>query len=319
VAPAIELLDQALEIDPNFAKAHELKATIYYSVTGWTIESPVGQMLVYQSANAALELDPTLVAAKSLAITSSPDGWSWPLEIAAIEEAANALPNNVTALDSLSYDLIYAGYFEEGLELAKRTIELDPLSALGYIRASEVLSGMGRYEESARYLAGEITDIQTGGAVFEVWVWASNGHYDEAAKTVQRYNGTDAGRAEPITLDVHRAANRETGEAYLYEWIAKQTEEAENFSDVLMPRISLLAFGFLDAYWREIRQFSVGAGTGWANSDLLEYFCATLPGTGCRARPEYVEQLNRWRMGDLWDERGAPEHCSKESGEWVCQ
>ena len=319
VTSAIELLDRALEIDPKFAKAHELKAMVYYSVTGWTIESPVGQMLVYQSANTALQLDPTLVAAKSLAITSSPEGWNWPIEIAALEEAADSLPNSVGALDSLSYDLVYSGYFEEGLELAKRIIELDPLSVIGYIRVSEALSGMGRYEESVRYLAGENTDIRTSGAVFEVWVWASSGHYDEAAKAVQRYNDTDAGRAEPITLDVHRAANKETGEVYLYEWISKQTEEAENFGNVLLPRVSLLAFGFLDAYWREIRQFSVGAGKGWANSDLLEYFCATLPGTGCRARPEYVEQLNRWGMDDLWDERGAPDYCSKESGEWVCQ
>lgn len=318
VMPVIELLDHALEIDPTFAKAHELKAMVYYSVTGWTIEAPVGQMLVNQSANAALALDPTLVAAKSLALTSSPKGWSWLVEIEAVEEAANALPHSFLALNTLVYDLLYCGYFEEGLEVAKRIIELDPLAPAGYIRAWEALSGLGRYEEARSFVKAASTIIPVIAALDETWIWTSQGRYDEAANAVAHYNNTDAGRDEPITLDIHRAANRETGEAYLYELIAEQTETAENFSDVLAPRVNLLLFGFLDAYWREIAQLSIGSGKGWANSDLLEYYCTTYPGTGCRARPEYVEQLSRWGMDDLWDERGTPDHCSKESGEWVC-
>lgn len=318
VADGIELLDRALELDPTFAKAHELKAMIYYSFTSWIIEAPVGQLLVNQSANAALAIDPTLVLAKVLALTSSPDGWTWIVELEAVEEAANAMPNNLLALDMLVYDLLYCGYFEEGLEVAKRIIELDPLSPFGFVRAFEALSGLGRYEEARSYLRRVSAAIPKHAAMGEALSWTVQGKYDEATKIVQRYNDTDAGHAEPITLDVHRAANRETGEAYLYEMIAERTEKAENFSDVIAPRIHLLVFSFLDAYWREIAQLSVGSNKGWANSDVLEYQCTIQSGTGCRDRPEYLEQLSRWRMDELWDERGAPDHCSKESGEWVC-
>jgi tetratricopeptide (TPR) repeat protein len=311
------LLDQALEIDPTFAKAHELKAIVYYSYSGWMIEAPVAQTLVYQSANAALALDPTLVVAKSFAVTASPD-WNWTDEIAALTEAANAMPNSVLLLDSLAYDFIYGGYFEEGLEVAKRIIELDPLSRSGYIRAADALIGLRRYDEALGYLDGVSTTIPLDFALITSWIWASQGHYDEAANIIERYNNTDEGRAEPITLDVKRATSPENGEAYVQEWIAEYAESAENFSDLIIARLNLLAFGHVDAYLQEIQQFSAVPTNGWANSDVLEYNCTIFADTGCRARPEYLKQLNRWGMSDLWDSRGAPDYCSKESGEWVC-
>ncbi len=316
-APAVELLDQALEIDPTFAKAHELKAIVYYAYSGWMIESPVAQTLVYQSANAALALDPTLVVAKSFALIASPD-WNWTVEIAALTEAANAVPNNVLILDALAYDLIYTGYFEEGLEITKRIMELDPLSPTGYFRAAEALIGLRRYDEALGYLDGMSTTIPDVVANLTSSIWASQGHYEEAANIIERYNNTDEGRAEPLTLDVKRATSPENGEAYVQEWIAEYTDSAEYIRDLIVARINLLVFGHVDAYLQEIQQFSAVPTNGWASSDLLEYNCTLFADTGCRARPEYLKQLKRWGMQDLWDSRGAPDYCSKESGEWVC-
>jgi TolB-like protein len=202
-AAAVELLDQALEIDPTFAKAHELKASVYYAYSGWMIEAPVAQMLVHQSANAALALDPTLVVAKAFALTANLD-WNWTTELAALTEAANAMPNNILLLDSLVYDLIYTGYFEEGLEVAKREIELDPLSPVGYYRAAEALIGLRRYDEAFGYLDSVSTTIPRIVANMASWTWASQGHYEEAANIIERFNNTDEGRAEPLTLDVKR-------------------------------------------------------------------------------------------------------------------
>jgi len=318
VGPAVELLDQALEIDPTFAKAHELKAMVYYAYSGWMIEAPVAQTLVYQSANAALALDPTLVVAKAFAVTANPD-WNWTDEIAAVTEAANAMPNSVLLLDSLAYDFIYGGYFEEGLEVAKRIIELDPLSRSGYVRAADALVGLRRYDEALGYLDGVSTTVPLDFALATSWIWASQGHYDEAENIIERYNNTDEGHAEPITLDVKRATSPENGEAYVQEWIAEYADSADNFSDLIVARVNLLVFGHVDAYLQEIQQFSAVPTNGWANSDLLEYQCTIFADTGCRARPEYLEQLSRWGMVDLWDSRGAPDYCSKESGEWVCQ
>jgi TolB-like protein len=318
VTPIIEIIDRALEIDPGFAKAHELKAMIYYSSSGWTIESPVAQLLVNHSATAAIALDPTLVVAKSLAITSGLENWDWITEMAAIEDSANAMPSSVIALDSLAYDLLYAGYFEEGLEVAKRTVELDPLSSFAVLRVANALTAMGRDDDALRYI-NEASNVFPGdAAINEFWIWASQGRYDEAANALERYNNTAAGRDRPNSLNVDQAANRETGEAYLSEWIAEQSEGAENFSDIIVSRSYYLVFGYIDAFWREIGYFSLGPSKGWSNSDLLEYFCTVLPGTGCRAHSKYVPQLSRWGMHDLWDKRGAPDHCSKESGEWVC-
>jgi TolB-like protein len=316
-APAVELLDQALEIDPTFAKAHELKAIVYYNYSAWMIEAPVGQTLVYQSANAALALDPTLVVAKSLSITANPD-WNWTNEIAAMTEAANAMPNDILILDALAYDFIYSGYFVDGLEIAKRVIELDPLSPVGYFRAADALMGLRRYDEALGYLDGLSTTVPRGFARSTSWLWASQGHYDEAANIIERYNNTDEGRTKPLTLDVKRATSPENGEAYVQEWITENADSAEYIMDLIIARVNLLAFGHVDAYLQEIKQFSAVPTNGWANSDVLEYNCTVFADTGCRARPEYMKQLNRWGLGELWDSRGAPDYCSKESGEWVC-
>jgi len=60
----VPLLDQAITYDPGFAKANELKALAYWGSAGERIESPAARPLVYESASAALAVDPTLVVAR---------------------------------------------------------------------------------------------------------------------------------------------------------------------------------------------------------------------------------------------------------------
>ncbi|MFT5501816.1 MAG: TolB-like protein, partial [Woeseiaceae bacterium] len=142
------LLDGAIALDENFAKAYELKASFYWMASAWTLDAPTGQLLAYEAAVRALALDPSLPGARSFASTANPDNWSWMNEILALEELVKAEPNNMLALTSFQYDLIEAGYFSGALPVADRMIELEPLSAVGYFRRGEVLYALGRREEA---------------------------------------------------------------------------------------------------------------------------------------------------------------------------
>ncbi|RLA25276.1 MAG: adenylyl cyclase, partial [Gammaproteobacteria bacterium] len=59
------LLDGAIALDKNFAKAYELKASFYWMASAWTIDAPAGQLLTYEAAVRALALDPSLPGARS--------------------------------------------------------------------------------------------------------------------------------------------------------------------------------------------------------------------------------------------------------------
>ncbi len=142
------IITEAIALDPDFAKAYELKALSYWAAGGWTIDSPTAQPLVYENAMKALALDPTLVAARSFSISGRTSGWTWASEIEAIEIAARAAPNDIRILDSLAFDLNQAGYSSDALAFARRVVEIDPLSPNGYGRAANSLSAMGRDDEA---------------------------------------------------------------------------------------------------------------------------------------------------------------------------
>jgi TolB-like protein len=133
IALAQKSLDRAIELDPGFALAYELKSNFYWLEGGWITDAPVAQKLAYDSAIKALELDPTLPGARSYARTAHPD-WNWIDEIEALEELIAVEPKNISALEALSYDLIITGYFDEAVKAAQRVVELEPLASLGYWR-----------------------------------------------------------------------------------------------------------------------------------------------------------------------------------------
>jgi tetratricopeptide (TPR) repeat protein len=101
IGEAISLFDRALEMDPDFAKAYELKAMAYWAAAGWTIDIGLGQRLVYDAAVNALSLDPNLVVSRAFSIAANPVEFSWVDYIDAFERAVNVERDNVRVLDTI--------------------------------------------------------------------------------------------------------------------------------------------------------------------------------------------------------------------------
>ena len=140
----IEVLNRALELDPKFVRGHEQKAILYWTAAGFDLDSPTAQQLVYDSAKTAFEIDPSSIVAQTFMATADPIGWTWSIELDAIERALREMPDNFSLLHSYCWDLGMVGYFREALQCSDRMISLEPLAALGYERKAVALIAMGR-------------------------------------------------------------------------------------------------------------------------------------------------------------------------------
>ncbi|MDX1406443.1 MAG: hypothetical protein R3192_18065, partial [Woeseiaceae bacterium] len=318
VLVAEQLLDRAIALDPQFAKAYELKAIVFWNKAGWLLDAPTGQKLAYEAATKALELDPTLQGARSYASTAHPD-WNWIREFSALEELLKSDPNYVSALSDLSYDMTLSGYFNEAAQLAARITRLEPLSSLGYWRLGEALLAAGRRGEGRAALE---RGAELGSSIC-MGLLAADAllHGDDETAIYWREmrdkaEGLDPAEVRPL---VEAVRNPETGKAFLDQWIDSQIAAATNLDERISPYGWYLVLGYVDEYWRTLQEINGDVRAGWSNSDTMENFGMVFRASGYSAHPMYLQWAKRTSATDLWDHRGAPDHCKKVEGEWACE
>jgi len=310
-------LDRAIAIDPKFAKAHELKAVAYWT-DEWTSRDLVRQH-IFESATTALALDPSLVLARVYVATSEPENWSWIREFEAIEQALRSEPDDVNLLATWCYDFRMTGYYSQLRRCAERLIEVEPLSILGYLRLAEAMRGLGFREEARRNWRRA---IDVSGLKYREELHFDNmtaGEYDEAVAVFEEYLAKDTpGHSELRTL-VKNATHPETGKAFLDRWITEQETNADNITLKAGINIYYLAFGYPDDFWRAAEKYGSSDGSNWSNAGPLFDFGSMFPDTGFFNHPAYLEHAAKSTLIDLWEKRGAPDRCNKDSGEWACR
>ncbi len=312
------MLDRAIELDPRFAEAWELKATFYWQAGGWAMDNSEAQRLTYEAASKALELDPSLNEARTFASAANPDTQSSDYTIEPFETLVKAEPANANALIPLTYGLMMAGYFNEVLALTDRIIELEPLAAIGYIRKGEALSAAGRREEAqAAWLkAGELGGEQAYFHLSTDQLIAGNDelaadYYSAALQLI----GADP---EVVRSEIQNARDPDTGKAFLDNWIVESVANASTTGETIVPYFQYLYFGYLDDYFAAIKNLR-GKGTGWTNAEILEADGIVFRRLGYTRHPAYLENAESDGLFELWDKRGAPDHCQKVDGDWVCE
>jgi TolB-like protein len=318
----IEVLNRALELDPKFVRGHEQKAILYWTAAGWDLDSPTAQQLVYDSAKTAFEIDPSSIVAQTFMATADPIGWTWSIELDAIERALREMPENFSLLHSYCWDLGMVGYFREALQCSDRMIGLEPLAALGYERKAVALIAMGRRaeaQEAWRKSADFGFEIDLINHVFD---YLLHGQDEEAMELVENLPagqdreivGMDAGDFRSF---VESARNPDSGRQYLRDTVPALAASASNHYDAINANIWYLAFDALDDYYDVIYKMNE-VDTSWTNSDMLAYVGRAFKSSGYTEDPRFTPLRNRWGMLDLWDERGPPDDCEKVDDNWVC-
>ncbi len=131
-----DYLDQAIAVDPEFARAHALKAVDYATSiirpARLSDELSVADKvrLAREHAETALELDPTLGLAHDALAQTYRFSLRWAEAEEAFERAIELAPNDPQILQQFSTFSMNIGQFDDAINTARRLGELDPSSGL---------------------------------------------------------------------------------------------------------------------------------------------------------------------------------------------
>jgi adenylate cyclase len=159
-ARALEYFKRAIEIDPNYARAHAAIASVYWSsfVGGWLGTVMPEEPDLYERRDKALRHvewameDPASLAFQVRSRINLYRG-RHEESLADAREAVRLDPNNADALTTLAEVLIFAGRPQEALDPLENAKRLDPhnRSYHSYLQGLAYF-GRGKYEDALAYL-----------------------------------------------------------------------------------------------------------------------------------------------------------------------
>ena len=182
----VELLQQAISLDPSYALAHAALAEAYASM-GWDLfglTAPSESFpLAKQAARRALELDPNCAEAHA-ALGNTAMGFDWDWETAeqefrhaielkpqygpahiwyshllkAIDRTEESLAESRRALECdplglvlnmhMGWHLVYARQYEKAIEQCQKTLELDPTFILAHVFLGQAYEQSGAFSDA---------------------------------------------------------------------------------------------------------------------------------------------------------------------------
>jgi serine/threonine-protein kinase len=147
---AIELFEEAIALDPQFARAHAGIADSYALLTqGWGRPPVEVFPKVREAAEEALRLDPDLAEAHaSLGAVRLFYDWDISGAIASLERAIELDPNYTNAHHWLAICFMALARHDDALEEARRALALDPLEAYINMNLGYFLYVAGESEEA---------------------------------------------------------------------------------------------------------------------------------------------------------------------------
>ena len=313
---AIAALNEAVRLDPDYARAHARLAALHAVAINYTPMSLDEALTITErEAGIAIALDPTLAephAALGLANNQRRE------QLAArksLEHAVALDPADVTANFWLGTVLISTGYTALGITRLDRALAIDPLlpNALGW-RGDEYLNA------GDRVTAGRMLQQSAdGGLSFAEQRLAFLAHAEGRDADAITYftrgtriflngfpEGTSQVLAEGLFGDAAAHAKAVARiDAYL----------AENHSTMAgVAPWSLLLLG------DPARALAVAYDRP-TNNDAL--FCSTLwspDGAAARRLPQFPAFARKLGFSELWDQFGPPDKCQRKApGEYICE
>lgn len=123
---AVALFEQAVELDPDFARAWESLAANYSVMTSWGFDERDYMDLAMKAAQKALDLDPTLSTPWAVMSQYASDSGSMMTSLEQINKAIELDPDNATHYLWRGINLSTLGFQQESVADLQRCLELDP-------------------------------------------------------------------------------------------------------------------------------------------------------------------------------------------------
>ena len=150
---AIGLLEQAVSLDPDFAKAYEALAAAWTVLPAWSDANAADSLdKAVEQANQALMLDPGLAEAR--AIRAHYDGFNrrWLDSLIEFEAALVSEPKNAGVHQWYAEALIEAGYLDAALAEIDNAYQLDPAAPIINNVYSMIATIKGEDEQAIRHM-----------------------------------------------------------------------------------------------------------------------------------------------------------------------
>jgi len=221
---ALGYYEQAIRLDPDYAPAWAGLADVrdwmagqgYLPLTEGTEQARV-------AAERALALDPNLADAHAaLGSIQMWHDWDWAAADASYKRALALEPGNAKVLRGAAHLARALGRYEEGLELGRRAVELDPLRAWSHQAVGLAALDAGRLEEAEKAvrkaveLAPENPDVR--GTLVQVYLVQKRPQ--EALAEVKRQRELWR-RLYGLALAYHALGQKKESDAALAEFIKK--------------------------------------------------------------------------------------------------
>jgi eukaryotic-like serine/threonine-protein kinase len=205
---SIELFEQALKLDPNYARAYSGLADSYITLAdNGALSHNEGYPKAKQAAEKALSLDPTSFDAyTALAMVKSNYEWDWPGADVAFRRAIEMNPHYATAHQWYAEYLSGMGRTNEALEHIHLAEEIDPLSLIIQAIEASILNYARRYDEA---IGQSRRVIQRDPNFAEVYAYLGlayeqKGMFREAMDSYEKYS-TLMGRNTPEASAIRTA------------------------------------------------------------------------------------------------------------------
>ncbi|HZW88752.1 MAG TPA: tetratricopeptide repeat protein, partial [Myxococcaceae bacterium] len=309
-------LEQALRLDPGYARAWSRLATLWVlTPTYWTGDLESSLASAEKAAHRAVELDPSL--AEPHAVLGAVFGFRRRfLEArAAFREALKLDPDDVSANYLFGASLVVDGYTRQGKQLLDKVLTLDPMhpSALGWRGR---VAFVERDLDLAERLARRARDA--GLAIAPFWlssVTNARGQPHQAAAQltdglVPQSRDLPAGMVEALARGAFGdAQSRDQALAVIERYLATRPKILSG----AVPYALLLLGQPAEAL--ELLAEGPTRNDNWAFPALWGP-----EGREARGLPVFAEFCRRVGLADLWEQEGAPDLCRRaEARTYVCE
>jgi eukaryotic-like serine/threonine-protein kinase len=217
---ALPNYQHAIELDPNFAMAYARLGT-NYSNLGQSELSEQNRQKAFELRDRASEREKLYIMAHYYADSGQLDKG-----ITAYELYRQTYPRDATPFGNLSGIYNNLGQFDNALENAKRAVEIDPESVVGYANAARAYAGLNRVEE-ARATINTALQHKVSPIPFHLELaaldWAA-GKDADTEKELQSSSATPDGELAVLDFRFDLACAR--GQVRQAREFARQTEEA---------------------------------------------------------------------------------------------
>lgn len=206
---AISCFQQALSLDPRYARAHAALAEVYgFLALGYSAERPALELaqLAEKSARDALTCDPGLGEAHCALALSIAHHYDLGQVETHLRRAIELQPSNALARSLYAYTRLCRGMLDEAVVQADCAVEVDPASVMIQVDSAAILAYAGDLARARELMDRVRQAFVPAGAVMPGWMYVLGlihqleGEFNEAIDVLERSTAADIMHTLPLGI-----------------------------------------------------------------------------------------------------------------------